>query len=81
MADANSASALTKYPPPRFCPSDFEPERFNGGCEYSVTFKLPIYMPAWMTLQRWPIENGSAFALRDSQGEKPHFTGTLKSLR
>jgi len=61
--------------------SDFEPERFNGGCEYSVTFKLPIYMPAWMTLQRWAIENGTAFALRDAQGEKPHFTGTLKSLR
>lgn len=61
--------------------SDFEPERFNGGCEYSVTFKLPIYMPSWMTLQRWPIENGSAFALRDAQGEKPHLAGTLKSLR
>ena len=61
--------------------SDFEPERFNGGCEYSVSFKLPIYMPSWLTLQRWPIENGSGFALRDSQGEKPHISGTLKSLR
>jgi hypothetical protein len=61
--------------------SDYEPERFNGGCELSVTFKLPIYMPAWLTLQRWSIENGSAFALRDAQGEKPHLTGALKSLR
>jgi len=61
--------------------SDFEPERFNGGCEYSVSFKLPIYMPSWLTLQRWPIENGSGFALRDAQGEKPHISGTLKSLR
>jgi acyl dehydratase len=61
--------------------SDFEPERFNGGCEYSVSFKLPIYMPSWLTLQRWPIENGSGFALRDAQGEKPHIAGTLKSLR
>ncbi len=25
--------------------SDFEAEQFNGGCELSVTFKLPIYMP------------------------------------
>jgi hypothetical protein len=61
--------------------SDFEPAQFNGGCELSVTFKLPIYMPAWLMLQRWPIENGVGFALRDGQGEKPHVTGTLKSLR
>jgi hypothetical protein len=61
--------------------SDFEAEQFNGGCELSVNFKLPIYMPSWLMLQRWPIENGSGFALRDGQGEKPHLTGTLKSLR
>jgi hypothetical protein len=61
--------------------SDFEAEHFNGGCELSVSFKLPIYMPSWLMLQRWSIENGSGFALRDGQGEKPHLTGTLKSLR
>lgn len=61
--------------------SDFEPAQFDGGCELSVNFKLPIYMPAWLMLQRWTIENGAAFALRDAQGERPHLTGTLKSLR
>jgi hypothetical protein len=61
--------------------SDFEAEAFDGGCELSVGFKLPIYMPAWLMLQRWSIENGSGFALRDGQGDKPHVTGTLKSLR
>jgi acyl dehydratase len=61
--------------------SDFEAEQFDGGCELSVSFKLPIFMPSWLTLQRWAIENGSGFALRDAQGEKPHLTGTLKSLR
>ena len=61
--------------------SDFESENFNGGCELSVSFKLPIYMPSWLMLQRWSIENGSGFALRDGQGEKPHLAGTLKSLR
>jgi hypothetical protein len=60
--------------------SDFEPGVFDG-CELTVAFKLPIYMPSWLMLQRWPIENGSGFALRDGQGEKPHLTGTLKSLR
>jgi hypothetical protein len=61
--------------------SDFEAAQFDGGCELNVSFKLPIYMPAWLMLQRWDIENGSAFALRDAQGEKPHLTGTLKALR
>src|SRR5262245_40578189 len=61
--------------------SDFEPAQFDGGCELTVSFKLPIYMPSWLMLQRWQIENGSGFALRDGQGEKPHVTGTLKSLR
>ncbi len=60
--------------------SDFEAEQFHG-CELSVNFKLPIFMPAWLMLQRWPIENGVGFALRDGQGEKPHVVGTLKSLR
>jgi hypothetical protein len=61
--------------------SDFEAAQFDGGCELTVSFKLPIFMPAWLMLQRWQIENGAAFALRDAQGEKPHLTGTLKSLR
>jgi acyl dehydratase len=61
--------------------SDFEAASFDGGCELNVGFKLPIYMPSWLTLQRWPIENGSGFALRDGQGERPHLTGALKSLR
>jgi len=61
--------------------SDFEADQFNGGCELSVSFKLPIFMPSWLMLQRWPQENGFSFALRDAQGEKPHLTGTLKSLR
>jgi acyl dehydratase len=61
--------------------SDFEAARFDGGCELAVTFKLPIYMPSWLTLLRWPVEHGSGFTLRDAQGEKPHVTGTLMSLR
>ena len=61
--------------------SDFAAEQFDGGCELSVNFQLPIYLPAWLMLQRWAIENGAGFALRDAQGEKPHLTGTLKSLR
>jgi acyl dehydratase len=61
--------------------SEFEAAQFDGGCELNVSFKLPIFMPAWVMLQRWSIENGTGFALRDAQGDKPHLTGTLMSLR
>ncbi|HUQ10563.1 MAG TPA: MaoC/PaaZ C-terminal domain-containing protein [Steroidobacteraceae bacterium] len=61
--------------------SDLDMAQFDGGCELDVHFKLPIYLPASLLLRRWPIQDGSAFALRDAQGEKPHLTGTLKSLR
>lgn len=61
--------------------SEFDAAELGSGCELSVNFKLPIYMPSWVMLQRWPIENGTGFALRDAQGEKPHLVGTLKSLR
>ncbi|MGC4111417.1 MAG: MaoC/PaaZ C-terminal domain-containing protein [Nocardioides sp.] len=60
--------------------SDFEPGSFES-CEFTVNFKLPVYMPSWLMLQRWSIDNGSGFALRDAQGEKPHLTGTLKTSR
>lgn len=60
--------------------SDLEAGK-SDGCELSVSFKLPVYLPAWLMLQRWDVENGSAFTLHDAQGDKPHLTGTLKSLR
>ena len=61
--------------------ASFEPEHFAGGCELAVAFKQPVYMPASLTLQRWSIEDGWDFALRGAEGERPHLTGTLKSLR
>jgi hypothetical protein len=61
--------------------SEFDSQQFDGGCELTVNFKLPVYLPAWLMLQRWPVDNGTGFVLRDAQGEKPHLTGSLKSLR
>jgi hypothetical protein len=46
-----------------------------------VRFKLPVYLPSTVTLQRWAIADGAGFVLRDGQGDKPHLTGTLQSLR
>jgi acyl dehydratase len=42
-----------------------------------VSFKLPVLLPAWVLLQSWQVPTGLAFELRDSQGEKPHLSGSL----
>jgi len=41
-----------------------------------VSFKLPIFLPATVTLVHGGKGTGE-FALRDRQGEKPHLTGTM----
>jgi acyl dehydratase len=61
--------------------AEFDAGQIDGACELDVRFKLPIYLPSTVTLQRWSIDNGTGFALRDAQGDKPHLTGTLQSLR
>jgi acyl dehydratase len=63
------------------CAAEFSAQELAAPCDLSVSFKLPIFMPAWVMMQRWSIAGGSGFALRDAQGEKPHLTGTLRSLR
>ena len=60
--------------------SEFDSAEFDGGCELTARFKLPVYLPALLTLQRWQLEEGSAFAMRGAEDE-PHVIGTLKSLR
>jgi acyl dehydratase len=46
----------------------------------ALSFKLPIFLPAWVNLQSWETRSGLGFALRDAQGEKPHMTGTIERL-
>ncbi|MFO1427624.1 MAG: MaoC/PaaZ C-terminal domain-containing protein [Steroidobacteraceae bacterium] len=49
----------------------------DGARALEVAFKLPILLPAWVLLQSWPVTGGVGFALRDSQGERPHLEGSL----
>jgi MaoC like domain len=62
------------------CASEFEPEQFCRPVELTASFKLPIFMPAWVMLERWAAGNGFEFCLRDTQGDKPHLTGALRPL-
>jgi acyl dehydratase len=60
--------------------AELRPRLAADGVELSATFKLPILLPAWVTLQSWENGSGLGFALRDAQGEKPHMAGTFDRL-
>jgi acyl dehydratase len=60
--------------------AELRPRLASDGVVLSATFKLPILLPAWVTLQSWERSSGLAFALKDAQGEKPHLSGTFDRL-
>ncbi len=62
------------------CASEFEPELLAKPCELAVSFKLPVFMPTWVLLERWASGGGQKFTLRDTQGDKPHLSGALMPL-
>ena len=59
--------------------SEFGPALLEGGCDYSVSFRMPVFMPSELTLVRWEIPQGAGFLLRGA-GEKPHVVGAVTSL-
>lgn len=57
--------------------AELRPRLASDGVRLSAGFKLPILLPAWVTLQSWESDSGIGFALKDAQGEKPHMVGGL----
>lgn len=47
-------------------------------CTIDVQFKLPIFIPATVRLERVAVDGGSDFTVVDARGEKPHLVGTLR---
>lgn len=45
-----------------------------------VQFRLPVFLPSWLSLQHGRQGDAVRFALLDSQGEKTHLTGSLRRL-
>mgnify|MGYP005856064171 CR=1 FL=1 len=58
------------------CVAHLLPDDHAGGASVDVAFKLPIFLPATVTLVHGGKGAGE-FALRDREGEKPHLTGSL----
>ena len=60
--------------------AELRPRLAADGVRLTAGFKLPILLPAWVTLQSWETGAGLAFNLKDAQGEKPHMSGVLDRL-
>jgi hypothetical protein len=60
--------------------AELRPRLTADGVVLVANFKLPILLPAWVTLQSWDQPSGLAFNLKDAQGEKPHMAGTFDLL-
>ena len=63
------------------CASDLDAAALRNSCEFTVNFKLPVFLPAWLLFEQWPQQDGAGFCLRDNEGKKPHLTGTLRPLK
>jgi hypothetical protein len=65
--------------------SDLEPELLRAPCELAVAFRQPVFLPAWLMLEQWPVEGGVDFKLRDGQENlldgTTHLTGSLRPAR
>jgi len=52
----------------------------GGGVALEASFKLPVLLPATVTLRSEPATRGTRFSLRDADGAKPHLVGTIHPL-
>lgn len=59
------------------CVAELLPADHAGAATVDVAFKLPIFLPATVTLLHNSEVGGSGFELRDARGEKPHLAGEL----
>jgi len=59
------------------CVAELMPADYAGAASVDVAFKLPIFLPATVTLLHDSGSSGSCFELRDAAGAKPHLAGEL----
>lgn len=62
------------------CAAQFDAQELAQPCVLEVAFKLPVFLPAWLMFERVSSRPGTAFALYDAQGHKPHLAGTLTRI-
>jgi acyl dehydratase len=66
------------------CASELPVAQFDAAASLDVQFRQPVHLPAWVMLHSWASETldggtpGTAFELRDAQGERVHLSGRLQ---
>jgi acyl dehydratase len=58
------------------CVAELDPR--GDAAAVDAAFKLPVLLPAAVTLYATPEDGATAFALRDGQGVKPHVVGAIR---
>jgi len=61
------------------CAAELGEADCTGPTTLDVTFKLPVYLPAWVVLESRATGEGRAFVLKDSSASKPYLTGELRT--
>ena len=62
------------------CAAELDAGMLAGACSLDVSFKLPVFLPSWLMLEKRIGADATQFVLYDAQGEKPHLTGRLARL-
>ena len=61
------------------CAAELGEAGMPGQTTLDVAFRLPVYLPAWVTLESCAATGTVDFALKDSAGHKPYLTGELRT--
>jgi hypothetical protein len=51
----------------------------TGQTTLDIAFRLPVYLPAWVTLESRAAAGAVDFALKDSSGNRLYLTGELRT--
>jgi hypothetical protein len=61
------------------CAAELDGAVLSKPCELNVSFRLPVRLPAGLTLHTWHTDTGQQFVLRDAQDTGSHLWGALRT--
>ncbi|MCW5570434.1 MAG: hypothetical protein KIT78_05010 [Steroidobacteraceae bacterium] len=61
------------------CAAELGEAGMTGQTTLDIAFRLPVYLPAWVTLESRAAAGAVDFALKDSSGNRLYLTGELRT--
>ncbi len=59
------------------CAAEIGADRVTTPCNFDISFRLPLLLPAAVALETWESGAATGFLLRDIQAHRTHLSGTL----